>query len=222
MLQKESLEFLKALDQNNNREWFAENKPWYEKSKKDVEKLIAEMIPAIAAFEPQAANLEPKKCLFRIYKDTRFSLDKTPYKTNFGVMLSPRSKEKSAGFYMHISPGECFLSCGYYMLRPDQLKAIRRGIYENFDALQAILNNKQFKATIGDFYRDEDVLQRVPNGFDKNHPAAEYLKLKHFYVCKFFTEKELFSDQFVEYAAGVYKIMQPLSEFLNELLEDID
>lgn len=220
MLHKESLEFLKALSQNNNREWFTANKSWYENSKKDVESLVAKIIPAIATFEPSIANLDPKKCLFRIYKDVRFSPDKRPYKTNFGIIFASRSSENLAGYYMHISPEECFLSCGHYMLRPDQLKTMRKGIYENFDALQEILNEKQFKKVIGDFYRDEDALQRVPNGFDKNHPAAEYLKLKHFYVWKPFSENELFSDDFVEYAAGIYKIMKPLKDYLNEMLSE--
>ncbi len=220
MLNKDVFEFLKALQANNNREWFAENKSWYEKSRADVEALVTKLIHEMARFDPGIGHLEAKRCIFRIYRDTRFSPDKTPYKTHFGAVFTPPGLDKSSGYYLHIDPSESFLSCGHYMLRPDQLKKVRKGIYEDFETFQSILQEKQFKQTIGDLYRDEDRLQRVPNGFDKDHPAAEYMKLKHFYVWKVLQEKELFSENFVDYAAGIYQMMQPLNHFLNELLED--
>ena len=220
MFNKNSYKFLQTLKDNNNREWFAENKQWYEQSRSDFESLVAQIIQALSTFEPELRYLEPKKCIFRIYRDTRFSLDKTPYKTHFGAVFTPPRLSKSSGYYLHIDPEEgCFLTCGHYMLPSDQLKSLRRGIYENYETLRAILDEKQFKETIGDFYRDEDMLQRVPNGFDKEHPAAGYMKLKHFYVLKNFTEKELFSDNFVEFAVNIYKMMKPLGDYLNELID---
>ncbi len=215
MLQKDTFKFLKTLKKNNNREWFAENKAWYERSRADVEQLIAQLIPEMAEFDQEIKYLEPKKCIFRIYRDTRFSQDKTPYKTHFGAVFG---EVKNSGYYLHIDPEESFLTCGHYMLTPNQIKKIRKGIYEHFDTFQKILNDK-FKKEIGDLYRDENALKRVPNDFDKDHPAAEYLKLKHFYVLKPIPEEKLFSKDFVEYAAGIYKKMYLLKEFLNELLE---
>jgi len=220
MLKKDTLTFLEALKKNNNREWFNENKAWYEQSRNNVELLVTEMIQALAGFEPEIAHLNPKKCIFRIYRDTRFSTDKIPYKTNFGAVFQSNFKEKASGYYMHISPEGCFLSCGFYMPQPDQLKKIRRGIYNDFGMFQEIINEKRFKKEIGDLYRDEDILQRVPNGFDKNSPAAEYLKLKHFYVMKQVSEKQMLSEDFVKYATKIYKIMKPLSEFLDDLLTE--
>ena len=218
MFSKNSYKFLEVLKENNNREWFAENKQWYEQSKTDFESLVAQVIQALSSFKPKMKYLEPKKCIFRIYRDTRFSMDKTPYKTHFGAVFTPPGLGKSSGYYLHLDPAESFLTCGHYMLPPDQLKAVRKGIYDDYETLRSILDNKQFKETIGDFYRDDDMLQRVPNGFDKEHPAAEYIKLKHFYVQKNFTEKELFSEDFIEFAAGIYKMMKPLNDFLNELI----
>lgn len=216
MLQKSTFEFLEALKLNNTREWFLENKSWYESSKKDVEGLIAKLIGTVSVFEPEVAHKEPKKCLFRIYRDTRFSTDKSPYKINFGAILG----SKDSGYYLHISPEECFLACGYYMLPPNLIKKVRKGIYDDFDTLKEILEDKTFKKEIGDLCRDEDALQRVPNGFDKEHPAAEYMKLKRFYVMKSINRAQLMQGGFEEYAAKIFKLMQPLKNYLNDILND--
>ena len=104
MFNKNSYKFLQALKDNNNREWFAENKQWYEQSRSDFESLVAQIIQALSSFEPEMRYLEPKKCIFRIYRDTRFSLDKTPYKTHFGAVFTPPRLSKSSGYYLHIDP----------------------------------------------------------------------------------------------------------------------
>ena len=219
MFSKNSYNFLQTLKNNNNREWFAENKQWYEQSRSDFESLVAQVIQALSSFDAEMKYLEPKKCIFRIYRDTRFSPDKTPYKTHFGAVFTPARLTKSSGYYLHIDPEGSFLTCGHYMLPPDQLKVMRRGIYEDYKTLREILDDKQFKEIIGDFYRDDDMLQRVPNGFDKDHPAAEYMKLKHFYVQKELSERELFSDDFIKFAVNIYKMMKPLGNYLNELID---
>lgn len=216
MLHKDTLDFLRALQENNCREWFTDNKSWYELAKKDVENLLDELIKAVKPFAPEAGQREAKKCLFRIYKDTRFSHDKMPYKNNFGAVMGP----KDSGYYIHISPGECFLACGYYMLMPDQLKKMRRGICSDYDGLREILDNTDFKNEIGDLGRDPDALKRVPNGFDKDHPSAEYMKLKRFYVTKPITEAQVLSPDFVQYAARMFKLMQPLSVYLKDVMEE--
>ena len=216
MLKKDTLRFLKELKENNTREWFTENKDWYENSRADVVELVGEIIKAIIPFDPTIGNTEPKKCLFRIHRDTRFSNEKTPYKTNFGAVIGARD----SGYYIHISPDESFIACGYYMLPPDQLRKIRKGIYSDYSTLREILDDKDFKKEIGDFGRDEDILKRVPNGFDKEHPAAEYVKLKRFYVMKPITEKQLYSDDFATYAASIFKLMQPLKTYLTELANE--
>jgi len=220
MLNQDTLKFLEALKENNNREWFAQNKAWYERARADFENLVAQVIQGIATFDSEIGYLQPKKTIFRIYRDVRFSPDKSPYKTHFGAVFSHQSLAKTSGYYLHIDPVESFISCGHYMLMPDQLKKMRRGLYSDFETFNEIINEKAFKEEFGDLYRDEDVLQRVPNGFDKNHPAAEYMKLKHFYVLKPLNREKILSADFVSYVTGVYKHMQPLNEFLNDLLLD--
>lgn len=220
MIKKDTFKYLEDLKKNNNREWFTANKDRYETARQDMELLVDQMIQAIAEFDPQVKNLEAKKCIFRIYRDVRFSPDKTPYKTHFGAVFRPRTAERISGYYFHLDPNEIFLSYGHYMLEPEQLKKMRRGIYNDFETFSDIINNKAFKKEIGDLYRDEDALKRVPNGFDKDHPAVEYLKLKRFYVYKPITKEQLFSEDFSKYAASMYKIMYPLGEFLDDVLTE--
>lgn len=218
MFSKNSYQFLIELKKNNNREWFAKNKSWYEESRTDFEILVSQLISKIALFDNKVHNTDPKKSIFRIYRDTRFSPDKTPYKTHFGAVLTPPLLGKSSGYYLHIDPDGSFISCGHYMLSPDQLKKVRREIYNDFETFQSIIQEEQLQKVVGDLYRDEDVLKRIPHEFDKDHPAAEYMKLKHFYVMKEFSEKELFKDDFLDYITSIYKLMYPLNEFLNELI----
>lgn len=218
MLKKDTLEFLKTLRVNNNREWFAANKNWYERARADFEKLVAEVIKSISLFDPEMGLLAPKKCIFRIYRDVRFSVDKSPYKTHFGAVFTPSGLGKSSGYYLHIDAQESFVSCGHYMLTPEQLKKMRQGIHSDFEYFKEILDEKDFKKEIGDLYRDDDTLKRVPNGFDKDHPSAEYMKLKRFYVTKPIPDSELASDDLVPYIARAYELMQPLSRFLNDVL----
>lgn len=220
MLKNDTIDFLKSLKNNNSREWFSENKAWYERARADFEELVADIIRSLVVFMPEAKLLNPKKCIFRIYRDTRFSADKTPYKTNFGAVFQSSFRGKFSGYYLHISPEGCFLSCGFYMPQSQHLKKIRKGIYDDFEMFQHIINEKQFKKEIGDLQRDDDILQRVPNGFDKDHPAAEYLKLKHFYVIKPVSEKQILGEGFASYAVKIYKIMKPLNDFLDDLITD--
>lgn len=220
MIQKSTYKFLKELKKNNNKEWFTENKIKYEQARADFEKLVSQLIPAMAEFDSEMQYLKPKKCIFRIYRDVRFSQDKTPYKTHFGAVFSPVLHKKTSGYYIHIDPSGSFLTCGHYMLTPEEMKKIRRGIYEDFETFQSLINQKNFREEIGDLYRDENILKRVPNGFDKEHPAAEYLKLKQFYVMKSIPEKLLFSEDFISQAVSIFKQMHPLNDFFNELLEE--
>lgn len=221
MFQKESYNFIKELKFNNNREWFAENKSRYESAKADFEKLTTEMLTEIGQFDSDLKYLEPKKCIFRIYRDTRFSLDKTPYKTHFGAVFSHPKVGKGGGYYMHIDPNSgSFLSCGLYMLKPEELKKVRRGIYENFETFEEIINNKTFKKEFKTLVEDNNKLKKVPVGFDKEHPAAEYLKFKGFYIMKSISEKDILNENFVEKASEIFQNMQTFNDFFNDILLD--
>ncbi|MDR1054578.1 MAG: DUF2461 domain-containing protein [Prevotellaceae bacterium] len=225
MLNYTTLEFLKDLKENNNREWFAVNKQRYEKGRADVEALVSGLFEAINEFDSEIGYPDPKKCLFRIYRDTRFSKDKEPYKVNMGAVLCAEEYKKSwthADYYVHVEPGKCFLSCGLYMPAPNVLKAVRTAIYEDYDTLYCIMHNPSFVKIFGDFCREDDTLQRAPTGFDRDHPSAEYLKLKHFYVFSYITDKEICSNSFIKQAVKILKAAKPLKDWLNATVEDID
>ncbi|MDR0659325.1 MAG: DUF2461 domain-containing protein [Prevotellaceae bacterium] len=224
MIQKSTIQFLKELNKNNYREWFNENKPRYEAAKENVIEVVAELIKEINKFEPSLGYPEPKKCLFRIYRDVRFSKNKEPYKTNMGAIIGPEGNTKTlkSGYYLHIEPGSSFVSCGVYMPLPPVVKAIRTAIDEDFGTFRTIINNKTFKKYFDDLSREDDALQRVPPGFDKNSPAAEYLKLKNFYVFYQFTDKELESEDFAKNAAKVFKATKPFNDWLNAIIEDVE
>ena len=221
MIQKSTFDFLKQLAENNYREWFHEHKAEYEAAKQNVLDLTAAMLVEINKFDKSIVLADPKKCLFRIARDTRFSNDKSPYKTNFGVIMNAAGSTRSElpGYYMHIEPGNCFVSCGLYMPPPPMLKAVRTAIEEEWSAFSAIINKKAFKEAFGTLFRDEDALSRVPQGFDKDSPAVELLKLKHFYVLRSLTNKEVCSKDYVKTAAHYYKLMQPLNNFLHGVVK---
>ncbi|MDR0295062.1 MAG: DUF2461 domain-containing protein [Prevotellaceae bacterium] len=218
MIQKLTLDFLKQLSENNYREWFHEHKAEYEVAKQNVLDTTAAMLVEINKFDKSIALADPKKCIFRIARDTRFATNKSPYKTNFGVIMNAAGSTRSElpGYYMHIEPGNCFVSCGIYMPSPQVLKTIRAAIEDDWSAFSAIINKKAFKESFGTLCRDENVLSRVPQGFDKDSPASEFLKLKHFYVHRPITNKEVCSRDYIETAAHYYKLMQPLNNFLHD------
>ena len=220
MILKSTLDFLKQLSVNNYREWFHAHKAEYEAAKQNVLEVTAAMLVEINKFDKSIALADPKKCIFRIARDTRFAADKSPYKTNFGVIMNAEGSThcELPGYYLHIEPGSCFVSCGIYMPTPQVLKVIRTAIEDDWSAFSAIINKKAFKEAFGTLCRDEDALSRVPQGFNKDSPAAEFLKLKHFYVHRPMTNKEVCSKDYIPTAVHYYKLMQPLNSFLHDAL----
>jgi uncharacterized protein (TIGR02453 family) len=210
MIAKSTLTFLTQLRKNNYREWFHEHKTAYEEAKQDVLRNTAAFLQEIHQFDKTIGFPEPRKCLFRIARDTRFSTDKSPYKPNFGVIMNLEGNTRCelSGYYLHIEPGNCFVSCGIYMPTPDMLKAIRIKIDEEWDTFSAIVQKKAFRNAFDTLIHDDDALSRVPTGFDKNSPAAEYLKLKRFYVMAGMSNSEVTGKDFVKQAAAYYRLMQ--------------
>lgn len=221
MIQKSTLDFLRKLAENNYREWFHEHKAAYDAAKQHVIDTGVQLMAEINKFDKSIGFPDPKKCMFRIARDTRFSNDKSPYKTNMGFLLNAEGSTRSElpAYYMHIEPGNCFVSCGVYMASPPVIKAIRVAIDDDWSVFSSILNNKAFKAAFGNtLAQDDDMLSRVPAGFDKNSPAAECLKLKHFYVFRPMSQKEVCSKDFVKEAARLFKLTEPLCTFLREAI----
>ncbi len=213
---KEGLQFLKRLKRNNNRTWFEAHKHEYEEHLKlPMQSFIFSLQPHFQAFAPEF-DLNPKRSIFRIYRDIRFSTDKTPYKTHIAAHFVLRGREKGfvgSGYYFHVEPGEVFMGGGIYMPDSDQLKGIRKAIAEHSDEFLSILNNRQFKKQFGKL--EGEKLQRIPKGYEDTHPMAEWLKLKQFFVGKSFAESTCHKASLVDTVAAVCKDAIPLVNFLN-------
>lgn len=216
------LRFLKELKINNNREWFAENKSWYNQVRAEFEFLSKDFILEISKFDEEIKHVEVKDCIFRIYKDIRFSHDKTPYKTHFGVFVASAGGRKSqrGGYYLHLDPDGCFVAVGVWSPEPNLLKALRQSVYDNIDELNEIRNNPEFSKYFIDFF-DEDKLKTVPKGFPKDFPDAELLKLKHYMVEYKLEDALREKEDFVQQVAEVAKTAYPLNRFLNYTVDEV-
>ncbi|WP_026209696.1 DUF2461 domain-containing protein [Cytophaga aurantiaca] len=214
-----TLNFLKKLAKNNNKEWFDKNRSVYEEAKGEVKLLVADVIKGISAFDPSIASLEPKDCMFRINRDVRFSKDKVPYKTNMGFMIAPGGKKSiKSCYYVHIEPGNCFLAGGIWMPEPENLKRIRQEIDYSGDSLKKILQSKNFKKYFSGF--DEELkLVRMPKDYDESHPYAEWLKLKSFTVTMPLDESILSDKKVVDKICAPFKELNALNQFLNAALD---
>jgi uncharacterized protein (TIGR02453 family) len=219
---KNLLQFLNELKNNNNREWFAENKAWYDSLKKDFEKLSTQLIGLLSEFDEELKHVEAKDCVFRIYRDTRFSHDKTPYKTHFGVFVASAGGRKSqrGGYYLHLDPDGCFVGAGVWCPDANLLKALRQSVYDNIDELNEIRQGAEFSKYYNSFF-EEDKLKTVPRGFPKDFPDAELLKLKHYLVEYKLGNEVLESPDFLEKVAGIFKAAYPLNRFLNYTVDEV-
>ena len=220
MLSKDSLQFLDDLKANNNRDWFLDNKKRYEVFKKEYHQLIGDFLNAMKPLDPSLEMLEVKNCTFRINRDIRFSKDKSPYKDHIGVWLSSGSKGMNrSGYYIHIARAGSFIAGGFYCPEAEDLKKMRREIAFFYEDLEEILNEKNFKREFNDFDRNEaNTLKNPPRGYEKDHPAIEFLKLKSFETSQKFDIEEVTKEDFVAKMANKLISLKPLNEFINRAL----
>jgi len=219
MLKKETLVFIKDVAENNNREWFAEHKPKYEEAKADVLELVASIIPELSKIDPLiSADLDPKKCLMRIYRDVRFSKNKDPYKNNFGMWFSSKSKGgNEPGYYLHIQPGKSFIAGGYWMPEAPHVKLIRQEIDYNIGDFKEIIESKDFKKNFK--LGTASVLKNAPKGYDPADPNIEYLKLKSFEATMSLDDEVFFKPTLVNKLISSFKTVSPLVAFLRNAID---
>ena len=217
MIQESTIKFLKGLKKNNNRDWFEKNRNAYQAAKADFENFIQSVIDIHSKNDADLKGLTAKNCIFRINRDIRFSKDKSPYKTNFGASMDKGGKKSGyAGYYFQLEPGNSFIGGGLWQPEPGSLKKVRQEIDYCLDEFENIVLSRKFKSTFGELYTGEDVkLSRVPQGFDKNNPAGEYLKFKSWLVIAEIPDEELRSKHLVKKTAEAFKTMQPFIQFLN-------
>lgn len=213
------LKFLKSLARNNDRDWFDKNKAKYLEAKASFDEVVVKLLNDLTAFDSPLAGLDPKKLTFRIYRDVRFSKDKSPYKNNFGASFSSAGKGMGTpGYYLQIEPGnKSFVAIGMFMPEPDNLSKIRQEIDYNGDQLTKIFKEKKFKANFGKFW-DEGALKKAPKGYPADHPHVEWLKLKSYIVTKEFKDSEVTDKKFLKNVVDVLKSSKPLNDFLKEAI----
>ena len=212
----QGLQFLHALKRNNNRDWFHSHKSIYEQYvKQPMTELIAALAQEFQKFAPEMLA-SPKVSAYRIYRDTRFSKDKSPYKTHVAVVF-PRSglgKHEGAGLYLHISTQELLIGGGLYMPLPEDLNAVRNHIVDHPDRFFAILEHDRFRKIFGSLGGDR--LQRVPQGFPVDHVAAAYLKYKQFLAARNFPPRVATTPRFYKLVLETFQAILPLVRFLND------
>lgn len=212
-------DFLKDLSANNSREWFQENKKRYQAAKKDFEAFISEVLAAFGQHE-ELTGLKPKDVCFRIFRDIRFSPDKTPYKVNMSAAIA-KGGRKSAyhPFYIHIEPGgRSFIGGGSWAPSGEQLAKMRQEIDYNADELKKILSDPTFQKTYGAL--QGETLKTSPRDYPADHPEIDLLRHKQFVVSTEIDKKMLSSDKLVDYLLERYLIMQPFLRFLDYVLVD--
>jgi len=213
---EEGLKFLRSLKRNNNRDWFQAHKSDYEEFvKKPMEELVLALASDFSTIAPEIAA-SPKASIFRIYRDTRFSKDKSPYKTHVAATFPPKglAKHQGGGLYLHIAPTEVFLGGGIYMPTSEDLMAVRRHIADNAGKFKRILNEKTFRKIFGTLWGDQ--LLRVPKGFPADHPAADYLRYKQYIVSRTLKPEEAKTPGFYKTILESFRTMMPFIRFLNE------
>jgi uncharacterized protein (TIGR02453 family) len=214
----EALTFLRALKRNNDRDWFKARKEQYETLlRAPMIAIIERLAEDFRAFAPDIVAT-PKASLYRIYRDTRFSENKTPLKTHVAAVFPSRGlpKHQGAGLYFHVAPDGVWVGGGMYAPDTSQLQAEREHIAANVKRLRAIVESAGFRRTIGTLEGEQ--LQRVPRGFPKDHVAAQYLKYRQFLAGKEFPAEFACSPRFYAGLISVFREIAPLIKFLNEPL----
>jgi uncharacterized protein (TIGR02453 family) len=214
-IQKSSFDFLNDLKENNNRDWFEANKAIYLKEHEIMigfaDELLAKMNSHDLIETPSG-----KKSLHRIYRDTRFSKDKIPYKNNWSGSFSRATKERRGGYYFHIEPGNTFVAGGFFGPNATDLKRVRDEISRDSSELRAVLNSKNFKETFENLKGEQ--LKTTPKGFNANDKAIDLLRFKQFLLVKKFTDNEVMIADFLNKMNDAFKNMRPFFDYMSEIL----
>ena len=213
------LNYLSALSANNSREWYYANKEDYKKANAEFEKLLQELMLEIGTFDSSILQHNPKDLTFKIVRDTRFSHDKSPYNPAFRAHIAAKGKlPVPAGYYLMIKPGnQSFLGGGLFAdMFKDATAMMRDYLAKNGKEWEAILHEPDFEKY---FTVKGTALKNVPAGYDKEHPQAEYLKFKSWYLEYPLTDEEVMdAEAFLAKAAGIFRIMKPFNDYLNKAL----
>lgn len=217
---KELLEFLTKLKKNNNREWFQENKEQYRQVQTLTMEIAEKLLNNMAGFEPEISRLTPTDCTYRIYRDVRFSIDKSPYKTHIGIFINPPYGKKSLrmGYYLHLEPNNCFLGAGNIGYPTKLLTRIRKDIYDNVDEYLGIIEDPVFKKNfpvVGD-----DLLKTAPKGFPSDWEHLDLIRPRTYFANHQLSDEDLSQTDFIEKVVDLFHIAKPYNDFINYSIDE--
>jgi uncharacterized protein (TIGR02453 family) len=210
--QKNSFKFLKDLQKNNNRDWFTEHKPAFVDIQKQVKEVFLEMQGNLEKHD----NIDKMK-IYRIYRDVRFSKDKTPYNPRLAMSFSRLGKELRGGYFLQIKPGGSFLGGGFWQPEKEDLLRIRKEIEQDATEFRDILEDKDYIKYFGGKFEGEE-LKSAPRGFDKEHKDIDLLRKKAFIAIRNFTDEEVLSPNFLEEFDNTSKALRPFFNLFSDVL----
>jgi len=218
-----SIAFLRELIANNHKEWFDANRACYQEAKNEFDQFIDRLIHEVRLFDPSIGAITAKDCVYRIYRDVRFSNDKTPYKNHFGAYIAQGGrKSQLGGYYFHIEPTDAgyldhsLWAGGIYSPDAPTLKAIRTDIYEHPEEYKAIIHDREFAGTFTWF--DGNMLNSAPKGFPKDFPDMDLIRRKDFTFSRHITDQLLRSDQLLGESVRIFRLMLPFNRFMNRAI----
>lgn len=212
---KKTFNFLELLGKNNNREWFQANKDMYDASHEEMIAFAAKLNQLMAEHD-QIVERSPKRSLFRIYRDVRFSKDKTPYKNNWGGGIKRDTPFLRGGYYYQVQPGHSFMAAGFWNPNSADIKLIRSQIAANPGEIEKLTSNSRFVEVFGEI--EGDRLKKAPKGYDVQHPAIDWLRYKQFIVRKPFTDREVLKANFVYTLNETFREIRPFFNYMSEIL----
>jgi len=211
VIPKEALQFLEQLKKNNTREWFADHKSEFKGLLEEVKKFYEELKELMNSHD----TIEKLK-MFRIYRDVRFSPDKSPYQPHFAGSFSRAGARLRGGYYLKIKPGESFIATGFWGPEKDDLLRIRKELEQDASEFRKIIGAADFKQLWGELQGEE--VKTAPKGFDKGHKDIDLIRKKQFIFVKSFKDKEVLSSDFLEKINISFKAIRPYFDFMSEVL----
>ncbi len=209
---QEFLDFFKKLEKNNDRDWFSEHKTEFKKIETQTKNIYKSLFEIMKLHD----DVDELK-MFRIYRDVRFSKDKSPYKTHFGGAFHRKKPKLRGGYYLHLQPNdESFIAAGFWDPSKEDLLRIRKEFELDAKEIRDIISNKSFKSIWGDFVGDE--LKTAPKGFDKDHPAIDLIRKKQYIFTKKYTDKEVIENGFIVDVNNSFKAIRPYFDYMSEVL----
>jgi uncharacterized protein (TIGR02453 family) len=214
-IHKDSLDFLKDLAQNNNRDWFNTHKGRYLEAQGNIAAFADALITEMNRHD-HLETVSGKKCMFRIYKDVRFSKEKTPYNKHWSGSLKRATQKLRGGYYFRIEPGNSRVVGGFFGPNPDDMKRIRQDINTNYEDWEKLLAQPELVKTFGTLAGEK--VASAPRGYTKDHPAIELLRHKQFLLRHTFTDKEVLSPDFLHRVNDSFRKMRPFFDYMSEVL----